>query len=231
MDISIFFPAYNEEANIKNTVEKAVAIIEPLVKNYEVIIINDGSRDKTGEIAKGLSDKDPNIHVIHHERNRGYGAALKTGFYNSRFHWIAFAGADGQFDFLEITKFLEKTNDYDLIIGWRGKRADPFIRKINAKLFALELRFLFGLKVKDVDCGFKLIKKKVIDKIEHLESEGAMIDAELLIKAKRAGFKITEVPVKHLSRKAGRQTGANLKVIWRGAVIEPLRLLRKIHKV
>jgi len=217
--ISVFFPAYNEEANIRSTVEKAVEVLEKVAKKWEIIVIDDGSKDKTGAIVKRLMKKEPRIRLITHTPNRGYGAALKSGFYNSQYEWTAFTDADGQFDFSEITKFFEKQKQTgaDLVIGYYLKRAVPFYRIWGSKLWELAVFLLFGLKVKDIDCGFKLIRKKVIGEIPPLEAErGPFISSELLIKAKKKGFKIVQLGVHHYPRKAGKATGASLKVVLSG---------------
>lgn len=217
-EISVFFPAYNEEKNIKETVTKALVILPQICDKFEVIVVDDGSTDNTANIVKDIAAKNSHVRLISHGVNKGYGAGLKTGFYSARFSWICFTDSDGQFDFADIKKFLAYCNDNDLVIGYRQKRAEGVIRKLNAKAWAMLIRLLFGLKVRDLDCGFKLVKKEVIDKIPKLESEGAMISAELLVKAKKMGFKIVEVPVKHYPRRKGTPTGAQLKVIIKAFV-------------
>lgn len=229
--ISVFFPAYNEEVSLEDTVTKAVNVLTEIVEKWEIVIINDGSKDKTGEIAEKLAKENKQIQVIHHLQNQGYGAALKSGFYNARYDWIAFTDADGQFDFSEITKFIDKQKktQADLVIGYYLKRDVPLYRAWGSRfLWQPAVYLLFGLKVHDIDCGFKLIRKKVIEKIPRLEAErGPFISSELLIKAKRAGFKISEVGVHHYPRKAGRATGASLKVIFSG-FSDLLRLRKKL---
>ena len=219
-ELSVFFPAYNEEKNIKDTILKAKSVLENLdLKDWEILIVNDGSNDKTGEVVQGLAKRDKRVKLLGHKINRGYGAALKTGFYNSRFDWIVFTDSDGQFDFSEIEKFFRRQVETkaDLAIGYYKKRAVSFYRILGSKLWELSIFLFFGLRVKDVDCGFKLISKKVIDKIPRLEAErGPFISSELLIKAKTAGFKIVEIPVSHFPRKEGQATGASLKVILSG---------------
>lgn len=218
-ELSLFFPAYNEEANLKNTVEKAIPILKKVAEKYEFLIINDGSKDKTGEIAENLAKKYPFIRVIHHNQNLGYGAALKSGFYNSKYDWIVFTDSDGQFDFSEVTKLIEKSDSADMIVGYRINRADSFLRKLFGFGWTFLARLLLGIKVRDVDCAFKLTKKKVIDVIPKLEStRGGMISPELLGKVTKAGFKIIEVGVHHYPRKEGKQTGANLKVIFKSFI-------------
>lgn len=225
--LSVFFPAYNEEKNIKNTVLSALKILPRLVGEYEVVVVDDGSEDKTKEIVEKIVKKNPKVRIVAHKKNRGYGASLKSGLYSAKFPLIAFTDADGQFDFAEIRKFLDGIGNADLVIGYREKRAEGWGRVVNAKGWAFLNRVLFGLNVKDVDCGFKLIRKKVIDTIPRLESEGAMVSAELLIKANKMGYRIKEFPVSHRSRLAGEQSGANIKVILK-AFRELFRLYPKL---
>ncbi len=228
--LSVFFPAYNEEKNIKNTVLKAKEVLEKIVDKWEIIIINDGSTDKTGEIADSLKKADSRIKIIIHSPNQGYGAALRTGFYNSQYPWIVFTDSDGQFNFREITKFIEKQKETgaDLVIGYYLDRKVSFGKKITSRMWELLVYLLFGLKVRDIDCAFKLISKKVIDKISKLESErGAFISSELLIKAKKSGFKIVEVGVTHYPRKEGIGTGRSLNVIIK-SFIDLIKLWKKL---
>jgi len=229
-ELSLFFPAYNEEKNLKETVEEAIPVLKKIAQKYEVVIVNDGSEDQTGKVAAALAQKYPFIKVINHSPNRGYGAALKSGMYNSRFEWITFTDSDGQFDFSEITKFItkQKQTKADLVIGYYLKRAVPVYRVLGSKVWELAVWLLFGLKVRDTDCAFKFFRKKVVDKIPKLEAErGPFISSEFLIKAKRAGFKITEVGVHHYPRKAGQQTGSSLKVVLSG-LKDLVELRRKI---
>jgi glycosyltransferase involved in cell wall biosynthesis len=218
--LSVFFPAYNEEHNLKRTVEKALPTIRKWAAKYEIIIVNDGSQDKTGEIADALAKEYPFIRVIHHSQNRGYGAAIKSGFYNAKYPWIFYTDADGQFDITEIAKLVKKQRmtNADAVIGYYIKRQVPFYRIIGSKvLWELPVFLLCGLKVRDIDCGFKLLRQKIFATIPQLESErGPFISTEFLVKAKRAGFKIVEVPVHHYPRVAGKATGASLKVILSG---------------
>ena len=214
--LSVFFPCYNEEKNLQETVSKAVKVLQKVVKKWEVIIVNDGSRDKTGEIALMLQKKYPNIKIVTHNPNRGYGAALRSGFYTAKYKWIAFTDSDGQFDFSEISNFIttQKQTNSDLVIGYYLDRQVSKAAILTSKIWEIIIFILFGLKVKDIDCAFKLISKKVIDNIPKLEAEkGAFISSELLIKAKKAGFKITEIGVHHFARLEGQATGRKLSVI------------------
>lgn len=231
--LSVFFPAYNEEANLQETVEKARDVLQKIARRYEIIIINDGSKDKTGPIADSLARSRDKIRVIHHSQNRGYGAALKSGLYAARYPWIIFTDADGQFDFSEITRFFQtqQQTNADLVIGYYLKRQVPFYRILGSKVWQLAVFLLFGLNVKDIDCGFKLIGRSVVEKIPRLVAErGPFISSELLIKAQNAGFKIVEIGVHHYRRKAGKATGANFKVIVAG-IKDLWRLRRKLKNV
>lgn len=214
--LSVFFPAYNEEDNIRSTVESALKVLPSVAKTWEVIIVNDGSKDNTLKVARGLAGRNKSVRVVNHEVNRGYGAAFKSGFYSAKYPWIVFTDADGQFDFSEIDEFIEtqRETNADLVIGYYKDRKVTFVRKLNSFLWQVVVYILFGLSVKDIDCGFKLVSKKVIDKIPKLESErGAFVSSEFLINARKKGFKIVEVPVSHYPRKSGKATGANIDVI------------------
>lgn len=229
--LSVFFPAYNEEHNIKSTVEKAKKVLVKIASKWEIIIINDGSKDRTGEIANGLARSNKNIRVINHNPNRGYGATLKSGFYNSKYPWIAFTDSDGQFDFGEITNFINKQRETgaDVVIGYYKKRQVSKFKIFTSKMWEIAVWILFGLKVKDIDCGFKFVSKKVIDSIPKLESErGAFISSEFLIKARKKGFKIVEIPVTHYPRLKGVGTGRNLNVIVK-SFIDLFKLWKKLH--
>ncbi len=218
-ELSVFFPCYNEEKNIENTINKAIPVLENIAAKWEIIIVNDGSKDNTGKVALKIQEKHPkNIQIITHNPNRGYGAALKSGLYNSKYQWIAFTDADGQFDFNEISNLIEeqKKTKSDLVIGYYLARQVSKFAIITSKIWELIVFVLFGLHVTDIDCGFKLINKKVVEKIPKLEAErGAFISSEFLIKAKKAGFKITEIGVHHFPRVEGKATGRNLKVIFK----------------
>lgn len=218
-ELSVFFPAYNEEGNIKRTVLDAKTVLKKVAEKWEIIIVNDGSKDRTGEIATGLAKSYKQIRVVTNNPNRGYGGALKSGFANAKYSWIAFADSDGQFDFSEISKFISKTKDTDLILGYRLTRADPFIRKVFTFIWSKMLpRLLWGLQVKDYSCGFKLIKKDVYVAVQPLIGEEKVTQIELLVKAKRMGYKFSEVGVHHYPRKYGKQTGANFKVVYKSIV-------------
>jgi len=231
-EISIFFPCYNEEKNVSDTVNKAIPVLNKITEKWEIILINDGSKDKTAEVLETIKKKySPNISIVTHNPNRGYGAAFKSGIYNSKYEWIAFTDADGQFDFSEITKLIKKQQktNADLVIGYYLGRKVPFYRIWGSTLWQVTVFVLFGLKVKDIDCGFKLFRKKVVDTIPRLEAErGPFISSEFLIKSRKAGFKIVEIGVNHFSRTSGEATGAKLNVIMAG-LKDLVRLWYKIN--
>jgi glycosyltransferase involved in cell wall biosynthesis len=219
--LSVFFPAYNEESNLENTVNKTIPILKNIAKKWEIIIINDGSKDKTAQVASKIQKKysKEDIKIVTHNPNRGYGAAFKSGVYTAKYPWITFTDADGQFDFSDIKTLIatQKHTKADLVIGYYLGRKVPFYRIWGSKVWQLAVFVLFGLKVRDIDCGFKLFKKDVVDTIPRLEAErGPFISSEFLIKAKRKGFKIVEVGVHHFERNAGAATGSNLDVIIAG---------------
>ncbi len=227
--ISLFFPAYNEAENVGGTIEQSLKLLEPLDCEYEVIIVDDGSKDGTAEIVKKYAAQNPQVRLIRHEKNLGYGGALQTGFKSCKYGLIFFSDCDLQFDLGELKIFVDKMDEdqkIDAVIGYRIKRADPLIRKLNAFGWKMWGRVLFGLKVRDVDCAFKLFKREVIQKIA-IESGGALISTELLVKIKKSGAKIVQCGVHHYPRQAGQQTGAKLNVILR-AFYESFKLYRKI---
>lgn len=210
--ITIFFPCYNEEQNVEKITIQALEVAARISDDYEIIIVNDGSKDKTAEIADWLARENLAVRAIHHEVNKGYGAALQTGFKNATKELVFYSDGDGQFRLEEITKLLPLIEEYDIVSGYRIKRQDPFIRKLNAFMWGVLVNALFKIGISDVDSAFKLYKRKIFDEIT-LTSNGAMIDTEILFKAKAKGYTITEVGVNHYPRLAGEQTGAKLSVI------------------
>lgn len=230
-ELSVFFPSYNEGKNIATTVSKAIPILEKITPKWEIIIIDDGSKDNTAVEAQKLQKKFPHIKIVTHNPNRGYGAAFKSGVYHAKYKWIAFTDADGQFDFSEITKFIKKQHETksDLVIGHYLHRQVSKTVILTSKIWELIVFILFGLKVTDIDCGFKLFSKKVVDTIPKLEAErGAFISSEFLIKAKKADFKITEIGVHHYPRTEGQATGRHLRVILK-SFTDLFRLWFKIN--
>lgn len=226
--LSIFMPAYNEEGNIATTIIDARNAAQTLTKDYEIIVVDDGSRDRTGEVVLEMAKHDARIRLIKHKQNKGYGAAVKTGLKACTKDWIFFTDSDGQFHYDELPKFAAATSSADLIIGYRKKRMDPFHRVFVAQVLLKVWNFaLFGLTVRDVDCAFKLFKREVRDNIK-LWTESAITVTEFIVKAKTHGYRIVQLPVSHYPRKFGDQTGGNWRVIARAAR-ESFVLYRELH--
>lgn len=216
--LSVFFPCFNEAENIEKTYLDTKKVLERLNLAYEIIIVDDGSQDSTREIADRLAKSDHQVKVIHHLKNLGYGSALKSGFKAAKYPWVAFMDSDGQFDFSEITKLLDKTTQADVILGFRLNRADPLRRKIFTFGWQMLANILLHLNVKDYSCGFKLIKKEVFERAQPLAGEEKVTQIELLVKASRLGYKFAEVGVHHFPRVHGTPTGAKLSVVLKSII-------------
>lgn len=227
-ELSVFFPAYNEEENIERVVENALRVLPSFADKFEVLIVNDGSKDRTREISEALAKKHPVVRTVSHEKNRGYGAALKTGFAGSRFEWLFFTDGDGQFDLKDLSLLMPLTAGCDIAAGFRIKRNDPFHRILNARAYNILVRILFGLNVRDIDCAFKIIRKQVTDSIK-LSSESQFLSAEFLIKAKKAGFTIKQAGVNHYPREKGTPTG-NKPLVVINSFKELFKLWFEIHR-
>jgi glycosyltransferase involved in cell wall biosynthesis len=214
--LSYFFPAHNEEANLRGLVEEALVTLPELAEAFEIVIVDDGSRDATPQIADELAGADPRVRAVHHPRNLGYGAALRTGFGAARHDLIAFTDGDRQFRVADIGRLTARfaQGGADVVVGYRIKRADPLVRTLYAKAYRLANRILFGLRVTDVDCACKLFRRDALRGI-NVESGGAFFSAELLIKLRAQGRSVVEVGVPHYPRTAGSPTGAKPQVVFR----------------
>jgi glycosyltransferase involved in cell wall biosynthesis len=216
--LTFFFPAYNEQENVERTVELALAEIGPMVDgSIEVLIVDDGSSDRTPELADALAAGDPRVRV-HHQANRGYGGALQAGFANAHGELICFSDGDLQFDLTEMRRLLDRLGGggkpVDAVIGFRIKRRDPFHRIFIAKTYNAIVSVAFGLRVRDIDCAMKLFRREVFDGLR-LDAEGPFLSAELLIKLRARGVRIAQVGVNHYPRAAGTNTGASFLKILR----------------
>ncbi|HEV8545812.1 MAG TPA: glycosyltransferase family 2 protein [Candidatus Limnocylindrales bacterium] len=216
--LSYFFPAHNEEANLRGLVKEALETLPALAEAFEIVVVNDGSRDATGSIADELTAAHPGtVRAVHHPTNLGYGAALLSGFRAARHEFVAFTDGDRQFrvaDLGLLTERMAAADAPDVVVGYRIKRADPFVRIVYAKAYRFANRIWFGLRVRDVDCACKLFRRAALEGIA-VESGGAFFSAELLIKLNVAGRKIAEVGVPHHPRTAGSPTGAKPSVVLR----------------
>jgi glycosyltransferase involved in cell wall biosynthesis len=227
--LSIVLPAFNEEANIVEAIRRSTVVADRLCADHEVIVVDDGSRDATAEIVRSEAARDPRIRLVRHARNQGYGEALRTGFRSARMDLVFFTDADNQFDLDELEAFLARIDGVDVVAGYRLNRQDPFGRRVNAKAWNLLVRVLFYVPVRDIDCAFKLFRRSVFDEID-IESVGAMVNTELMVKLGRAGAGVLEVGVTHYPRTAGVARGANPRVVAR-ALFELTRMYGRLRTV
>lgn len=212
--ISVILPAYNEEAIIGETVRAVGTVLDKLSPDYEVIVVNDGSRDRTAEVVAELSARNPRVRCISHSQNQGYGAALGTGFASATKELVFLTDGDKQFDVAELSQFLPLAEEAELVIGFRRPRRDPLMRRLNGWGWNFLVNLLFGYTSRDADCAFKLFHRSILNTLR-VRSGGATFSAELLIKARRLGFRIIERRVSHYPRPAGSATGARPDVIAR----------------
>ena len=222
-ELTIFFPFWNEEKNVKSVVESAIPVADKVARRWEILVIDDGSSDKTYQEGLLLEKKYEHVRVISHQPNRGYGAALKEGFSNASYKYVVFTDGDRQFNFSEVEKLATLIIKADIVIGYRKKRRDSMSRHILMYMLKLWDLIFFGFYFKDIDCGFKMFRREALEQIMPLRSEGAMITTEILAKATRKKLKIKEVEVSHYSREFGAQSGANIAVVIR-AVLESFTL-------
>lgn len=219
-------PCFNEEKNIEIAVNNAYRILPKIAKKWELIVVNDGSTDLSLKIVNKLIKKNKNIKIINHQKNLGYGAALKSGFKKAKYDWIFFTDSDLQFNVEQLYEFMKYIDKFSIIIGFRKKRAEGFRRSLSANLYKIFIDCLFRIHVKDIDCAFKLLKAKEIKSL-NLLANGAMVSAEMLYLFKKKGLIFKQIPVDHKLRLFGKPTGNNLKVIIR-AIKEALSLYIKI---
>ena len=215
-ELSYFFPAHNEAANVRGLVEEALATLPSLAERFEIVIVDDGSRDETPAIADELAAAHPEVRAVHHPTNLGYGAALRSGFAAARFEHLAFTDGDRQFKVADLARLIERlqAGGADAVVGYRIRRADPIVRTVYARLYRLANRIFFGLRVRDVDCACKLFTRASLEGV-NVESGGAFFSAELLIKLSARGRRVVEVGVPHYPRTAGSPTGAKPSVVFR----------------
>jgi glycosyltransferase involved in cell wall biosynthesis len=224
--VSWVLPAFNEEVNIGLALTRAREVAENLFVEHEVIVVDDGSTDRTAAIVAEAANEDPRIRLISHGRNLGYGEALRTGFRNCTKELVFLTDADNQFDCGELIRFLPWIDQVDVVAGYRLRRRDNFARRLNANVWNALVRMLFYVPVRDIDCAFKLFRSSVFERID-LTSVGAMLNTELMVKVARSGVSVVEVGVMHYPRTAGQARGANPRVILR-AFYELFRMHRSL---
>ncbi|HVA81282.1 MAG TPA: glycosyltransferase family 2 protein [Candidatus Binataceae bacterium] len=212
--LSVFLPSHNEEANVERVVRGYLAELPAVAADYEVIVVNDGSRDRTGEVASRMAAEDSHVKVVNHSVNRGYGGAVISGIRAALMPYVMLSDGDGQFDPADIAKLAAFMPEFDVVAGYRARRADGLIRRLNGKAWTILVRVVLGVTIRDIDCGFKMFKREFLDGME-LRAHGAMISTELMARLMGRGARIKEVEVSHLPRIAGEQSGANLRVVMR----------------
>jgi glycosyltransferase involved in cell wall biosynthesis len=234
--LSVFFPAYNDSGTIASLVIAALQAARSLTSDFEIIIVNDGSADTTAQIADELARTYPQVRVVHHERNRGYGGALRSGFAAATRELVFYTDGDAQYDPREMTVLWRAlTDDVDLVNGYKISRSDPFHRIVIGRVYHHTVRMLFGLQVRDVDCDFRLMRRSIFDRV-NLDKNSGVICLEMMKKIQDAGFRIAEVPVHHYHRAYGRsqffnfrrlfRTGLDVLKLWVALVVQKEHLRR-----
>lgn len=225
--LSLVLPAHNEEANIEAVVTRARDVLPIFTDDFEIVVVNDGSRDGTKEILDRLHVEDPRIKPVHHAVNRGYGGALISGFNATSGDYVMFMDADRQFDIADIRNLSPFVALFDVVAGFRMERNDPILRRINAEVFNIAVRILFGVHMRDIDCAFKIFDGPMLRSLD-LSAPGALINAEIQAKLRRQGATVVQVGVHHYPRVAGTATGGSPKVIVR-AMWETVVLWVRMH--
>jgi glycosyltransferase involved in cell wall biosynthesis len=227
LSLTFFFPAYNESGNLEPMVEQALEVLPRYADKFRILIVDDGSTDGTAEESDALAAAHPEVDVVHHERNRGYGEAVRSGINASASDLVLYTDGDQQFDLNELSLLWSRLEGADVVVGYRIRRADPWHRLFIAWTYNHLLRVLFSLRVHDIDCAFKLIRREVAEAVRP-DAGGAFFSAEYVLRARHMGFRVVEVGVHHYPRKVGSPKGATPKVILR-TVREMLALRRKFR--
>jgi hypothetical protein len=212
--LSVCMPAYNEELNIRGTIGSACTILPHFVERFEIVVVDDGSIDRTAQVVGAIAAQDSRVRLVSHEVNRGYGGGVATGLKAAAGDLVMFTDSDGQFSMLDLPLLLAQIDRHDVVLGYRYQRAETGLRRLNAWNWSQLVRAFLGVRVRDLDCAFKLFHREVIDQLE-LTSTGACINAEILAQCIHGKLKMTEVPVNHYLRSFGSPTGAAVKVILR----------------
>jgi glycosyltransferase involved in cell wall biosynthesis len=216
--LSIFFPAYNDSGTIASLVITALQTARTLTPDHEVIVVNDGSADNTAEILDELARTYPEVRIVHHEKNRGYGGALRTGFASATRELVFYTDGDGQYDPAEMEVLWRRFDDsVDLVNGYKISRSDPLHRIVIGRIYHHTVKILFGLKVRDVDCDFRLMRRSIFNTV-HLEKNSGVICLEIMKKITDGGFRIVEVPVHHYHRAHGKSQFFNFRRLFRTAI-------------
>jgi glycosyltransferase involved in cell wall biosynthesis len=225
--VSAIVPAHDEEAAIGAVVHALARELPRIASRFEVIVVDDGSTDRTGAVLAALRRSVPHLRVVRHDANRGYGAALRSGFAAARHGWVLLIDGDGQMDPGQLRELVAALDGHDGVIGYRARRADAWMRRVNTAAWNGAVRWLFGLATRDVNCAFKLLPTELVQE-EALCADGAVISAEILVRAARAGYRLAEVPIAHRPRRSGRASGARPGVVAR-AGLELARLYWRLR--
>jgi len=215
--LSLVLPAYNEEQNLLRGLPLAVEALERTGRTFEIVVVDDGSADTTAQVVQAAAQADPRIRLVAHVQNAGYGAALRSGFQAARGRSVMFTDADLQFDLGEVGRLLAHADEFDIVAGYRAPRRDPWNRRLNAWAWGRLVNATFDLRIRDVNCAFKLFRREVLEGVD-LRSDGAFVNTELLARARSRGWRIHQVPVSHYKRQEGVQTGAHPKVVAKAFV-------------
>jgi glycosyltransferase involved in cell wall biosynthesis len=207
--VSFFCPAYNDAGNLPDLIPVVHKFLSENSDKFEITIIDDGAKDKTGAVADELAIKYSCVRVVHHEQNKGYAATLQEGFENAKYEYVMYTDGDNQYDVMEFVPYLYLLKDNDIISGYATKKAVSLLRKFQSNVHNYLVSLLFLTWIKDINCSMKIFKKRVLDSIDINSSPfGAFIDAELILKARKKGFKIAQFPVTHYERKSGIASGS-----------------------
>ena len=217
--ISAFFPMYNDEGSVKLMYGRLKKVLRKVASDYEIIMVDDCSPDNSGKIADKIAKKDKKVRVIHHAKNRGYGGALKSGFYNAKKEWVFYTDGDAQYDVAELEKLVPFANDYDVVTGYKINRADGWYRNFVSTAYNIFVRIFFNLKTMDVDCDFRLMKRKIFDKL-NLVTDGSSFDLEMMKRIQDEKFTIKNIPVHHYDRIHGTS-----------AAFKPARIIKTIKEL
>ncbi len=225
--LSIFFPAYGDEHTVAPLTKACIEVARELTDDFEILIVNDHSPDKTGEIADQMAREFKEVRVIHHPVNRGVGQAMISGFTQSKKDYVFYTDGDFQYDLKELPLLAQHAKDYDVIIGYRLKRAEGFKRVFTSRCFHLMIFTLFGIHHRDIDCSFKLVHRKFLDQVK-FHTKSALVDPELLINAKRLKFPVKEIGVHHFPRRFGSSQCLRIKLI--ASMMQDMLRLRFIYR-
>jgi glycosyltransferase involved in cell wall biosynthesis len=226
--LSLVFPVFDEAGTIGTVIETALSAAAFVTPDFEIVVVDDGSADGSDAIIDDWCRRDERVHVVRHPTNAGYGAALRSGLRGARGELVFFSDADLQFDLAELGALLAHASEFDIVAGYRHPRRDPWHRTLIAAAWGLLVRFLFGLRVRDIDCAFKVFRRPVLDAIP-IQSIGAFVNTEILVRAQAMGASIRQVPVSHRRRIHGRATGAHPRVLLR-ALFELSSLYCDLHR-